>query len=678
VVSNPRPQDAIAVEEAAAPQVTPVADPSSGHHDADVIGSPVDDAVACDAVPASTVAGDSGGDTAPEPVSDTGSEAARTLADVTPDIRPSVMVVTLLALTAACWLLPHALGSGLPSQPFWLVLPAVLVGSRYGITGALVASMGCGVLAGPVNDQLLGSNGMSHSAWITQALFFVVVSVLVAVLVARIKEADRRIFSLAEDQRSQALAAATERGALTQELQRRASSDPLTGLVNRTAFVALLQQELAHHTEGAVAVLFVDLDDFKTVNDTLGHSVGDDLIASVAKRLMASSRGRDVVARFGGDEFAILLCGLRVEDALRVSQRVLGGLKPPFNLCGRLITVRASAGLAVAESAPRQSVEQHALELLRQADLAMYRAKSERSHGVAVFHDGMQSQMLERLALESDMQFALSRDQFSLDYQPIVELPSQRVTGVEALLRWNHPSRGMVPPASFIPVAEQSGLIVPLTLWVLQQACAQLSRWDADPETAGLNVSVNVSSRLATEPGIGSAMARELHAAGVDPDRLTLEITESLLVQDGLVAMQTMCQLRALGMRLSVDDFGTGYSSLSRLSTLPIDEVKIDQSFIAALNSGDAGRTIVQATVAMARGLGLRVVAEGVETSRQLDFLTAVECDAAQGYLLGRPMGPDLVSAVLAEQLAAGDTVAGLPAQLGDVTSERTPPARAL
>lgn len=579
--------------------------------------------------------------------------AGRGPAELLPDIRRSVLVAAVLALTAACWLLPHLLGSGLPTQPFWLVLPAVLVGVRYGVPGALIASLGCGVLAGPVDAGLWGSGHASHPAWVAQTVFFAVVSGLVGVLVGRIKDAGQRIFRLAEQQRDQAVAAATERGVLTEELQRRASSDPLTGLVNRSAFVARLQAELASHTQDAVAVLFVDLDDFKTVNDTLGHSVGDDLIASVAKRLLASSRGRDVVARFGGDEFAILLCGLRVEDALRVSQRLLGGLKQPFNLCGRLITVRASAGLAVAECAPRQSVEQHALELLRQADLAMYRSKAEHSHGVAVFHDGMQSQMLERLALESDMQFAMSRDQFRLDYQPIVELPSQRITGVEALLRWSHPARGLVPPSMFIPVAEQTGMIVPLTLWVMREACAQVGRWDADPATAGLNVSVNVSSRLATEPGIGSAMARELHAAGVDPHRITLEITESLLVQDRLVAMQTMCQLRALGMRLSVDDFGTGYSSLSRLSTLPIDEVKVDQSFIAALNSGDAGRTIVQATVAMARGLGLRVVAEGVETSRQLDFLTLVECDAAQGYLLGRPMGPDLVSAAVADQWMA-------------------------
>jgi EAL domain-containing protein (putative c-di-GMP-specific phosphodiesterase class I) len=300
----------------------------------------------------------------------------------------------------------------------------------------------------------------------------------------------------------------------------------------------------------------------------------------------------------------------------------------------------------------------------------MYASKAERTHGVTLYHDAMQTEMVERLALESDMHHAIAGHDFFLEYQPILDLRTTEVTAVEALMRWQHPTRGTISPMSFVPVAEQTGMIVPLTLWVLREACAQLRTWDESPATQGLSVAVNISGRLVREPGIGSAIARELHRSGIDPHRLILEITESLLMEDRSYAVQTLCQLRALGCRLSVDDFGTGYSSLSRLNKLPIDEVKIDQSFVSQLDRGDAGRTIVTASVAMAHGLGLRVVAEGVETERQLTVLRSVGCDDGQGYLFGRPDSPEHITALLVEHRRPPAPVTSLPRQADRRRSE--------
>jgi len=505
-------------------------------------------------------------------------------------------------------------------------------------------------------------------------VFFLAVSTAVTAVVQRMRRADERAVHLLEEQRAQAVAAERERGELTEALEQRISRDVLTGLANREAFLEAMKAELS--LGETLAVLFIDLDDFKHVNDTLGHAVGDELITSVSARLLNGSRGHDVVARFGGDEFAVLLSGIDIANALRAAQRLLAELKAPFSLCGRTVAVRASGGLAVSEGLPPHGVEQRALELLRQADLAMYASKSERTHGVTLYHDAMQTDMVERLALESDMHHAIAGHDFFLEFQPIVDLRANRVTAVEALMRWQHPTRGLVPPSSFVPVAEQTGMIVPLTLWVIREACTQLRRWDDDPATAGLSIAVNISGRLVREPGIGSAIARELHRALIDPHRLILEITESLLMEDRSYAVQTLCQLRALGARLSVDDFGTGYSSLSRLNKLPIDEVKIDQSFICQLEHGEAGRTIVQASVAMAHGLGLRVVAEGIETERQLSILRSIGCDDGQGYFFGRPTAPEQLSQLLTEWDAknnldenTGAVLARLPRQADTATS---------
>ena len=573
------------------------------------------------------------------------------------------VVAVVLATTATGALLPAYLGSTTAADPYWLAVPAIIAAARFGVVGAVLTSVLCTAVAGPFAHLVPGVHQTPRTLWPQHAVFLLTVSVVVAFLVQRMKAADAHVMRLMEEQHAAAIAAADQHGALTEELERRVNKDVLTGLANREAFVATLEKWLAQGR--ALAVLFIDLDDFKTVNDTLGHSVGDELIVSVAGRLLNGSRGHDMVARFGGDEFAVLLDQVPAQNALRVAQRLLSELKTPFNLCGRTVAVRASGGLAPSEGRPPEGVERRSMDLLRQADLAMYASKAERTHGVTLYHDAMQTEMVERLALESDMHHAIAGHDFYLEYQPIFDLRTGDVTAVEALMRWHHPTRGLIPPSSFVPVAEQTGMIVPLTLWVLREACAQIRHWDESPVTKDLSVAVNISGRLVREPGIGSAIARELHHARIDPHRLILEITESLLMEDRSYAVQTLCQLRALGSRLSVDDFGTGYSSLSRLNKLPIDEVKIDQSFVSQLDRGDAGRTIVTASVAMAHGLGLRVVAEGIETDRQLQVLRSIGCDDGQGYLFGRPDSAEHLGAVLAEmRRVTPAAVTALPTQV--------------
>jgi len=569
--------------------------------------------------------------------------------------RPSteLMSVLVVAGLALGWLLPAYVHEGAGHLHYWLLIPTLIAAARFGLRGAIATSVLSTVAAGPLSSTLPGQTATSGANWLPELMFFVSVSAVVAVLVRYAKAADASVVALLTTQQQQASEVAEVHGELTRELERRVSEDDLTGLANRQTFTTKLQEMVA--TERCVAVLFIDLDDFKAVNDTLGHAVGDELLVAVSARLTTGSRSDDVVARFGGDEFAILLADVNGKDAGRVAERFLGQLKAPFTLRGRTVSVRASGGIAVHDGGPVLSAEQRTIDLLRQADLAMYASKSARSRSITLFHDNMQSQMVSRLALESDMHRALAEHEFSLEFQPIVDLRTGTAPSVEALLRWTHPTRGNVSPAEFIPVAEQTGMIVPLSLWVLREACAQLRQWDTRPATEGLAVAINVSGRLVMEPGIGAALARELFHAGVAPNRIVLEITESLLMEDRSETVATLCQLRALGMRLSVDDFGTGYSSLSRLNTLPIDEVKIDQSFVAQLQSDGPATTIVAATIAMAHGLGLRVTAEGVETERQLSKLTEMGCDEAQGYFFGRPVDAKGLADYLTPKTAPDD-----------------------
>jgi diguanylate cyclase (GGDEF)-like protein len=402
-----------------------------------------------------------------------------------------------------------------------------------------------------------------------------------------------------------------------------------------------------------LAVLFVDLDDFKTVNDSLGHGAGDELLVRVAERLQRALRPGDTIARMGGDEFAVI-----VEDQtdaaapVEVGQRLLAALNAPFANEGKELFVHASAGVAVSTS--QQTTAE---ELLRDADLAMYMAKSNGKNRLELFQPSMHSAALARLSLKGDLERALERDEFVLLYQPIMRLGSGQLSGVEALVRWNHPRRGLISPLDFIPLAEETGLIVPLGRWVLEQACRQAVTWDAAGATS-LTMSVNVSGRQVQEPGFVDEVAAVLAGTALPPQRLTLEFTESVLMRDANATAGMLAQLKALGVRLAIDDFGTGYSSLSYLRRFPIDVLKIDASFVAAMSSGSDQTALVRSIVKLGETLHLETVAEGIEQPAQLSDLRSLGADLGQGYFFARPLSADDVSAMLADPTVVGQSAA--------------------
>jgi diguanylate cyclase (GGDEF)-like protein/PAS domain S-box-containing protein len=427
------------------------------------------------------------------------------------------------------------------------------------------------------------------------------------------------------------------------ELRHRAYHDALTGLPNRALLLERLDEALGR--AASVAVVILDLDSFKRINDSLGHALGDRLLVRVAERLAAgvrleSDRPTDTVARLGGDEFAILLVDVEEARAQAVIERVLAECAIPFTLDGRRFTVTASAGLALGDWSTSGA------ELLRDADIAMYAAKEAGRARFAVFDPAMRAAVTERLVLENELRAAVESGELALHYQPVVDTTTGSVVKVEALVRWLHPERGLVGPDRFIPLAEETGLIVPLGAWVLQEACRELARHqDRHP---GLKMAVNVSARQLDEEGLVAAVTSALEQAGLTPDRLVVEVTESALPTQDDVARNTLDALEQLGVTISIDDFGTGYSSLSRLRLLPVGELKIDKSFVDELDSDDERAPVVAAVIALAHGLGRTVVAEGVETQQQLASLVRLGCDAVQGYLLSRPLPPEELAELLA------------------------------
>ena len=418
------------------------------------------------------------------------------------------------------------------------------------------------------------------------------------------------------------------------EAERRAQylalHDPLTELPNRERFGERLEEAVATVSRrGEVAaVICLDLDRFKDVNDTMGHSVGDQLIKGCAERLQACIRETDTVARIGGDEFAIVQVGMEQPDgAQKLCRRVLKTLATPFDLDGHEVLVTASIGIALIPldgSIPGR--------LMQNADIALYRAKEEGRNTFRFFEAGMDARLQARKALERDLRLALARDELELYYQPKVELGRERLSGIEALVRWNHPARGLVPPGEFIGVAEETGLIVALGEWVLRTACAQARTW---PE---LQMSVNLSPVQFKQPNLVDMVRGALQDSGITPRQLELEITEGVLLQNTDSAMTTLRHLKDLGVRIAMDDFGTGYSSLSYLHKFPFDKIKIDRSFVAALETRTDADAIVRAVVGLGHSLGMTTCAEGVETAAQLTFLKHEGCDEVQGYYFGRPM----------------------------------------
>jgi len=411
--------------------------------------------------------------------------------------------------------------------------------------------------------------------------------------------------------------------------------DPLTHLPNRV----LLQDRVSHalaradRAPGALAMLFVDLDGFKDVNDSLGHAAGDQLLRAVAERVRCCLRPADTVARLGGDEFAILLEDLRdQDDAVRVAKRLLEGFRQPFPVAGREITVTASIGIAL--NGPGEGVE----ELLRNADVAMYTVKESGRGWYALFVEEMHTAVVDRVDLEHQLRRALEVGEFTLLYQPIVALDSGRVVGLEALIRWHHPTRGLLLPRDFVEVAEATGAVIPIGTWVLETACAQLGRWNDMLDGTRLKLSVNLSPSQVLQTDLVETVGDVLRRTGVAPSELVLELTEAVMVRDTAGAAERLRALKDLGVRLAIDDFGTGYSSLSYLRLLPFDILKIDKAFIDGITEQPVDSTIGRVIVDLARTLGLLAVAEGVEHPEQVAVLRELKCPRAQGYAFSKPL----------------------------------------
>jgi len=407
--------------------------------------------------------------------------------------------------------------------------------------------------------------------------------------------------------------------------------DPLTGLPNRALFKDRLEIAFARakgREAARFAVFFLDLDRFKLVNDSLGHRAGDELLVQIARRLESCRRAGDTVARLGGDEFTLLVEGVATdEEAIAVAERVHRSLMPPYMIEGHEVFAGASIGIALGGPATER-VE----HLLRDADTAMYRAKV-RGCRHAVFDSSMHERAMAALRIENELRRALERGELRVHYQPIVELSSSKILGVEALVRWEHRERGLVPPSEFIPLAEETGLVVPLGHWVLDEACRALSTL---PER--ITLSVNLSGRQLLQPEFCTELKEMLARCRIDPSRLRLELTESMLIGNGAAAIAALTQLRGTGVRLCIDDFGTGYSSLSYLHELPIDSLKIDRSFVGAMGDDERKIKIVQSILVLGKALGIDVVAEGVETQEQVEVLRRLGCERAQGYFFARPV----------------------------------------
>ncbi|MGK2962444.1 MAG: putative bifunctional diguanylate cyclase/phosphodiesterase [Gemmatimonadaceae bacterium] len=423
--------------------------------------------------------------------------------------------------------------------------------------------------------------------------------------------------------------------------------DPLTGLPNRSLFTERLRHAMrraARHPDDLFAVLFLDLDRFKEVNDNLGHFAGDELLRAVARRLEACIRPEDTVARLSGDEFAILLESItETSDAGRVAERIEEALSFPINLGGAEVTTSASMGI-VTSSMSHDQPEQ----VLRSADMAMYRAKAAGRARYELFDRAMHTDALARLQLETDLRRAVEHGEFRLHYQPVVSLRTGRVTGFEALVRWEHPERGLVQPADFIPVAEETGLIVPMGSWVLFEACRQVKEWQsAHPRTSPISIGVNLSARQFSQPGLIEQITRALENTGILPSTLRLEITESAIIDKGRYASSILSQIRALGVHVYLDDFGTGYSSLSYLHGLPIHGIKIDRTFIGNMETDENNLRLVRTILTLAEVIGVRAEAEGISSADQLRELRSLNCEQGQGYLFSAPITREAVEELL-------------------------------
>lgn len=427
-----------------------------------------------------------------------------------------------------------------------------------------------------------------------------------------------------------------ERKQLLAQISFQSFHDPLTKLPNRSLFTERLEHALdrTNRSKETVGIVFLDLDNFKVVNDSLGHEAGDVLLLTVASRLTACARPGDTVARIGGDEFALILEDVDDTSMLGLAERIAALISDPVIIDGREFYMAASMGIALSAD------ENHTVtDMMRHADTAMHQAKTSGKGRTAVFDLSMNARAVDRFEMETSLHRALENDELKVFYQPIVDLRTGYVTEVEALVRWQHPRRGLISPIHFVPLAEETGLIVPLGRWVLGEACRQACAWKlAMPDRAAVAVGVNLSTRQLREPNLVDDIARTLAETGLEPANLKLEITESSMLQDADITIGRLRAIRRLGVRLAVDDFGTGYSSMSYLSSLPIDTLKIDRSFITRIAHSRDDAAIVRAIVDLAKSLKLRIICEGIETVEQLRSLQRLGCDDGQGYLFARPL----------------------------------------
>jgi PAS domain S-box-containing protein len=464
----------------------------------------------------------------------------------------------------------------------------------------------------------------------------------------------------------------TERKRAEALLQHHTFHDGLTNLPNRALFLDRLQRAITlsqRHTEYKFAVLFIDIDEFRVFNDSMGHNAGDELLIRIGLRLTTGLRGADTIsrprvdgsaescagdhtlARPGGDEFVVLAEELRdPSDAIRIAERIQSRLEVPFDVGGRQIVISASIGIAISDGASAD-----ASDVLRDAELAMYRAKRAGKARCEVFDNAMQTEAIKRLQLETDLRTALEKNEFRVHYQPLISLPDERVVGFEALSRWQRP-QGIVMPGEFIKVADETGIILPMNRKLLREACEQVRRWQAQfPGATPLAMSVNITAKQFAQADLASQIGDILVETGVDSSCVHLEITEDIAMSDADRSAVVLSELKALGVRLSIDDFGTGYSSLCRLQRFPVDILKIDRSFVSRMDREPETHEIVRIVVMLAHNLGLKVVAEGIETREQLAMLQAMGCELGQGYLFSRPVDAESIEALLAARQAAAN-----------------------
>lgn len=430
-----------------------------------------------------------------------------------------------------------------------------------------------------------------------------------------------------------------------EQLEYLATHDVLTGLPNRALFLERVATVLAQADGQTHVVLFIDLDHFKAVNDRLGHRVGDALLVAVGNRLQTRLRPSDIAARFGGDEFVILVEGCDPHDGLDLAERLLNALRQPFTVEQHTVVITASIGVAV-----RTPLHNWPTEILREADIALYQAKRAGRARAVLFDATMTVRTAERLELEHDLAQAVERNELYLEYQPEVDLRTKAITGVEALVRWRHPRLGLIGPAEVIPLAEDTGLILPIGKWILEEACRQAHSWQSMQTAGPVRVSVNVSAGQFNQSGLIDDVVRALRTSELAPGTLQLEITESLLMQYVETNQRTVEALRALGVRLAIDDFGTGYSSLAYLRQFPVDVLKLDRSFVQELGTDPRTGAIVQAIITLAHVLEMSVTAEGIETNVQGNCLRAMGCDRGQGYYFGKPAPGSTLTEILRTQ----------------------------